>query len=101
MTDSKNNEIDRETVSNENTDQPGSGRVDAPASAKEEITFAKRLRTETAQALADIDYDGWVTVEAFSRFDPEFAAMIHIWRDFDPLEQIWRDGLRFLRETFA
>lgn len=50
MTDSKNNEIDRETVSNENTDQPGSGRVDAPASAKEEITFAKRLRTETAQA---------------------------------------------------
>ena len=50
MTDSRTNEIDRETVSNENTDQPGSGRSDAPASAKQEITFAKRLRAETAQA---------------------------------------------------
>ncbi|HIO65864.1 MAG TPA: biliverdin-producing heme oxygenase, partial [Planctomycetes bacterium] len=50
MTDSRINEIDRETVTSENTDQSGSGRSDAPASAKQEITFAKRLRAETAQA---------------------------------------------------
>ncbi|MDE0958911.1 MAG: biliverdin-producing heme oxygenase [Planctomycetota bacterium] len=50
MTEIKNNEIERETESNEKAKQSGSGRVDAPTRTEEEVTFAQRLRSETAQA---------------------------------------------------
>ena len=34
-------------------------------------------------ALAEIDYRGWLVVEAFSRQDPAFGSMLRIWRSLD------------------
>ena len=53
----------------------------------------------TFQALKATDYDGWIVIEAFSRLDPAFAAVIHIWRDYfaDPGE-VLTEGRAFLRE---
>jgi D-psicose/D-tagatose/L-ribulose 3-epimerase len=74
-------------VSENDRGAPGSGQV------RFEPTFA---------ALHEIGYDRWLTIESFSRSSPEFAAAIHIWRDFfeDP-DEVWRDGIRFIRDTWA
>jgi len=52
----------------------------------------------TFEALREAGYDGWCVIESFSRLDPEFAAAIHVWRDYfaDP-EEVCSDGLRFVR----
>ena len=50
----------------------------------------------TFQAIKDIEYDGWLSIEAFSTKLP--AA--HIWRQmFDSEEQLMRDGLAFIRKS--
>jgi D-psicose/D-tagatose/L-ribulose 3-epimerase len=56
--------------------------------------------SRTFEALAAIDYDGWLMIESFSREDPEFAAAIHVWREFDPPMDVARGGLAFLREAW-
>ena len=56
---------------------------------------------ETFKALKAIGYDGWLTIESFSRLDPGFAGAIHIWRDFDALKDIYTAGLRFMRRMWA
>ncbi|TDJ69149.1 MAG: sugar phosphate isomerase/epimerase [Planctomycetota bacterium] len=56
---------------------------------------------ETFKALKAIGYDGWLTIESFSRLDPGFAGAIHIWRDFDALEDVYTAGLRFMRRMWA
>lgn len=55
----------------------------------------------TFAALKEIGYDGWLVIEAFSRRDPEFANAIHVWRDFAPAEEIWSEGLEFIRGAWA
>ncbi len=57
--------------------------------------------TDTFRTLRRVGYDGWLTIEAFSRLDPEFAGMIHIWRDFarDP-EEVYTRGLEFMRRMW-
>ena len=52
----------------------------------------------TFAALRETGYDGWFVIEAFSRLDPEFAAAIHVWRDYfaDP-EEVCREGFAFVR----
>lgn len=52
---------------------------------------------EVFQALKDNNYDGWLTIEAFSTAIPEFANAINVWRDYSPAEQIYREGLRMIR----
>lgn len=47
---------------------PGSGQVD----------FAAVLA-----ALDEIDYRGWLVVEAFSRQSPAFGSMLRVWRELD------------------
>ncbi|MAG58679.1 MAG: isomerase [Planctomycetes bacterium] len=54
----------------------------------------------TFRALHEIGYDDWLVIEAFSTMDKDFAAAIHIWRDFDPPEEIWRDGGAFVRQAW-
>jgi len=56
---------------------------------------------ETFEALHAIDYDGWLTIEAFSRHSPDFVAAIHIWRDYfaDPYEVI-HEGGKFIHEMW-
>ena len=56
---------------------------------------------ETFAALKSVGYDGWLTIESFSRLDPDFAGAIHVWRDFDACEAIYTDGLKFIRESWA
>jgi D-psicose/D-tagatose/L-ribulose 3-epimerase len=43
-----------------------------------QVAFGAVLAT-----LAEIDYSGWLVVEAFSRQDPAFGSMLRIWRDLD------------------
>ncbi|MFT4840117.1 MAG: D-psicose/D-tagatose/L-ribulose 3-epimerase [Planctomycetota bacterium] len=70
-------------LSENNRGVPGRGQVDWRG------TFA---------ALKEVGYDGWCVIEAFSRLDPEFAAAIHVWRDYflDP-KHVCVDGLKFAK----
>ena len=53
---------------------------------------------ETFDALHDIGYDGWLTVEAFGNFLPNLAAATKIWRPlFQSEEQLATDALAFLK----
>lgn len=57
---------------------------------------------ENFAALREIGYDKWVTIEAFGKALPEVAAATCIWRSmFQTEEQLARDGLRFIRESWA
>jgi D-psicose/D-tagatose/L-ribulose 3-epimerase len=53
---------------------------------------------ETFSALADINYQGWLTIEAFSRNDPDFANSIGVWREYSKPWDIATDGLQFIRQ---
>ncbi len=53
---------------------------------------------EVFPAIKEINYDGWLTIEAFSTIIPEFANAINVWRDYSPSEEIYTEGLRFIRE---
>jgi len=57
--------------------------------------------TKTFDALAKVGYDGWMTIEAFGRALPDLAAATKVWRDFFPnKEEVYTDGLRFMKETW-
>ena len=50
-------------------------------------------------ALQEIGYDGWLTVEAFGNLLPSLAAATRIWRPlFDSEEQLAADAHAFLRQ---
>jgi D-psicose/D-tagatose/L-ribulose 3-epimerase len=56
----------------------------------------------TFDALHDIGYDGWLTVEAFGNFLPNLAAATKIWRPlFDSEEQLAVDAYTFLTAEVA
>lgn len=52
---------------------------------------------EVFSTLKEIRYDGWLTIEAFSRLDPDFANAINVWRDYSPAEEIYTKGLQFIK----
>jgi len=55
--------------------------------------------TATFDALNEIGYDGWLTVEAFGNFLPNLAAATRIWRPlFESEDQLARDAYTFLCE---
>ncbi len=60
------------------------------------INFSDTIRT-----LREIGYDGWMTIEAFSRADPAFANAINVWREFSPAWEIAEQGHAFLRREIA
>lgn len=49
-------------------------------------------------SLAKIKYQGWLTIEAFSRNDPDFANAIGVWREFSDPWDIAEKGYQFIRE---
>lgn len=52
-------------------------------------------------SLHKIGYDGWLTIEAFSRNNPEFASGINVWRNFAPsLEEVYTRGYTFVRNMW-
>ncbi len=53
---------------------------------------------ETFDALREIDYQGWLTVEAFGQALPEIAEATKIWRRmYETEEQLARDAIGFIR----
>jgi D-psicose/D-tagatose/L-ribulose 3-epimerase len=54
---------------------------------------------ETFQALKQMKYDGWLTIEAFGRALPDLAAATRVWRDLFPsAEEVYTKGLKFMKE---
>jgi len=49
-------------------------------------------------SLAKINYQGWLTIEAFSRNDPDFANAIGVWREFSDPWDIAEKGYKFIKE---
>lgn len=57
---------------------------------------------EVFGSLRKVGYDGWLTIEAFSRNNPPFASNINVWRNFQPtLEEIYVDGYHFIRQMWG
>jgi len=53
---------------------------------------------EVFKGLAEIGYDGWITLESFTREIKSVAASTAIWRDLAPSpEALASEGLRFLK----
>jgi D-psicose/D-tagatose/L-ribulose 3-epimerase len=49
-------------------------------------------------ALRKINYDGWLTIEAFGRALPELAAATRVWRDLSPTpETVYLEGIKSIR----
>lgn len=56
----------------------------------------------TFDALRDINYDGWMVIEAFGQSLVDLAAATKIWRRmYESEEQLARDGLQFIKEEVA
>jgi len=56
----------------------------------------------TYKALRAVNYDGWLTIEAFGRAVPALAAATRVWRDFFPnKEEVYRFGLKNMRQGWA
>ena len=50
-------------------------------------------------ALKEIDYRGWLVIESFGTSDPGLAMAANVWRNaFDTPEQVYREGIQFIRE---
>jgi D-psicose/D-tagatose/L-ribulose 3-epimerase len=52
---------------------------------------------ETFATLAAVGYDGWLTIEAFTRNDPDFANAINVWREFSEPWAVAENGFSFIR----
>lgn len=53
---------------------------------------------ETFATLAAIRYKGWLTIEAFTRNDPNFANAINVWREYSKPWDMAEQGLRFIKK---
>ena len=53
---------------------------------------------EAFSNLAKVNYNGWLTIEAFSRNDPDFANAIGVWREFSKPWDIAEKGFKFIKE---
>ena len=53
---------------------------------------------ETFSAFAKNKYKGWLTIEAFSRNDPDFANAINVWREYSEPWDIAENGYKFIRQ---
>lgn len=73
-------------VSENDRGTPGAGHID----------FAAMF-----EVLREIDWSGWVTVEAFGQALPDIAAATKVWRPlFEDEDQLAKDALKFLRNTW-
>ena len=56
---------------------------------------------ETFAGLKARKYDAWLTIEAFTRADADFAGAVHIWRDFDDAQALPKAAHDFVRQAWA
>ena len=54
------------------------------------------VHPELFEVLKEINYDGWLTIEAFSRAVPALSARLHIWREMASPEDIAVQGLQYI-----
>ena len=55
---------------------------------------------EVFTALSAVGYDGWITIEAFSRTIPAFANGINVWRDFSSATEIYQEGINLIKSKW-
>ncbi|MCE2707364.1 MAG: sugar phosphate isomerase/epimerase family protein [Bacteroidota bacterium] len=73
-------------ISENDRGTPGSGHVDFD---------------ETFAALKKVGYTGWLTIEGFSRNDPDFANAIGVWREFSAPWEMAEQGYQLIHEMCA
>lgn len=57
---------------------------------------------ETFSALNALDYNGWLTIEAFGTSDAAIVGAANVWRNaFDTPTQLYTDGIGFIRDALA
>ncbi|MEH6581342.1 MAG: sugar phosphate isomerase/epimerase [Halioglobus sp.] len=57
---------------------------------------------ENFAALKEIDYKGWLVIEAFGTADPAIVNAANIWRNaFESPEQLYQDGLGFIGQNIG
>ncbi|WP_025765333.1 sugar phosphate isomerase/epimerase family protein [Dyadobacter tibetensis] len=56
------------------------------------------LWDDAFSALSQMKYEGWLTIEAFSRNDPDFANAIGVWREFSDPWEIAEKGYQFIKQ---
>ena len=56
---------------------------------------------DTFRTLAGINYNGWMTIEAFTRNDIDFANSINVWREFSKPWDIAEKGFDFINAMQA
>ncbi len=71
-------------ISENDRGTPGSGHIDF------DQTFA---------TLKKIDYKGWLTIEGFTRNDPDFANSIGVWREFSKPWEMAEKGYELIRSN--
>ena len=50
--------------------------------------------------IKNINYNGWLTIEAFGRALPDLAAATRVWRDFFPSkEEVYEEGYKFIKQN--
>ena len=52
---------------------------------------------DTFKTLVEINYNGWMTIEAFTRNDVDFANSINVWREYNDPWDIAENGYRFIK----
>lgn len=56
---------------------------------------------DTFRTLAEINYSGWMTIEAFTRNDIDFANSINVWREYNDPWDIAENGFTFIKTMQA
>ncbi|WP_179830121.1 sugar phosphate isomerase/epimerase family protein [Spirosoma fluviale] len=56
---------------------------------------------DTFRTLSELNYSGWMTIEAFTRNDINFANSINVWREFSKPWDIAENGLKFIKAMQA
>lgn len=56
---------------------------------------------EVFESLAAINYDGWLTIEGFTRNDPAFANSIGVWREFSEPWDMAENGFKLIQDMCA
>ena len=61
-----------------------------------------RRSQETFAALKEVDYDGYLTIEAFGQGLPLLAAATKIWRKmFEDEDMLASEGLAFMKQCWG
>lgn len=56
---------------------------------------------ESFSALREVGYDGWFTIEAFTRNDPGFANSINVWREYSEPWDVAEKGFELIKNKLS